>query len=285
MNFYFEEAIELALTAYNKVPTFLNAGYEASKYLCLNGQVDLAISFIDKILTADKFYSIKVIGDPDIMKEDKIVDYFENKKNDLNNSLKLVLTKLKSDSLSKPEQNIILDKLNELKNENTYLDARIAFDIINSKNSYSFKYFDFKDDIKTKLENKSVALWNSPMQGPMTSLTHYLCNIICQFGDELSQQLPRILKDPYPTDQWSLAKLESIPIREANVNETELDLVSYFETEKKYNLLTLKVFEDCNNSLDELYNLKNWLGLRKLTSSQLKSVEIIKNFITEKIKN
>ena len=157
------EAIELTTNAYLKVPTFLTAGYEAAKYLCLNNQVEQALAYIEDIIDKDRFQSLRVIADPDIMKHNEVSLKLEQIKiKYLNEAVKLGKS---IEKIINPNSVFIrlFRKFNVLKEENTILSVKEGIDILTNSYSWCFSEYQKVDNIRIKRNKKLIGSNNSDL--------------------------------------------------------------------------------------------------------------------------
>lgn len=141
------DAIKLSKEAFELVPSFLNAGFETAKYLCLNNQPNDSILYLDKIVQKDRYQAKKIACDDVLMFYPEVVNFLEKirieaerlyhkKENSIIEKANVFETK--SNLNNKSLLRTIVEDANKLKFKNDYLSLLLAIDYIDS--GFIWKY-------------------------------------------------------------------------------------------------------------------------------------------------
>lgn len=139
----FSEAIQLATNAYSIIPTFLTAAYESAKYNCLANEVETALPIILEIIEKDRLQTIKIIGDPDLMCKNDVVLLLEKISKNKQTKLREGLDYCLKQNINNLQYNQLVQEVNLLAKENSFLHSCKGLDLINLKRSWNVKDFSY----------------------------------------------------------------------------------------------------------------------------------------------
>lgn len=122
----FSEAINLAKQAVELNPTNPEYGLQLAKSLSANGQGEEAANVIEKVIELNKYYSLKILSDPDLFKNNDICNRVIAIANNLIAKVDKEIEHLKSIII--PNSNLGNELQDVIKNYNpkSYISARIA---------------------------------------------------------------------------------------------------------------------------------------------------------------
>ncbi len=125
-----EEAIELAKKSIKLVPEFLEANYLYAKSLSANGEIKNALKIMGNVVDKNSFYTVKMLGDMDFATKEETVVFLNDKKNEAIAKAKNELSEIEKRILKKSEAHSLIVEAKNLLEEDNYLSAKRALDII-----------------------------------------------------------------------------------------------------------------------------------------------------------
>ena len=123
-------ALQLSLKAYELSPGIVEVAYDTSKYLAITGDLERSKNVLSKAIELDRFLTIKVLKDHDLIKHQQIKSLLESKKNnalDKGNELYIECQNIISSNSEFTEE---LSKISSLLLKKTYLDSMAAIDLL-----------------------------------------------------------------------------------------------------------------------------------------------------------
>lgn len=129
----YAEAIELASKAWETYPALTKAGFMKAKYLAANNQVKEAVEVLEEAIHANRFLSIEVIPDLDLVTKPEVVNLLERLKDEAIQDAKASYVEcceeMMENSVLKPD----VDKIGRLISHNNFLDAKRAKDMVTAE--------------------------------------------------------------------------------------------------------------------------------------------------------
>lgn len=129
----YKEAIELASKAWETYPELTKAGFMKAKYLAANNQVKEAVEVLEDAIRANRFLSIEVIPDLDLVTKPEVVNLLERLKDEAIQEAKASYVQcceeMMENSVLKPD----VDKIGRLISHNNYLDAKRAVEMVSAE--------------------------------------------------------------------------------------------------------------------------------------------------------
>jgi hypothetical protein len=132
----FSEAANLAGKAYKIVPQMVEAGFTQAKALSANNNEIHAARILESVINTDRFYSLKTLSDLDLAPKEPIRKTLEKLKQEALKEASNRFNRCKVKIVSNSKGNEILNKIERLVNQKTYLACKKAIDLLNKKNSY-----------------------------------------------------------------------------------------------------------------------------------------------------
>lgn len=152
----FLEAIELAKQAFDLQPTNPEFGLQLAKCLSANNQEAEAANILAKVIDIDKYYSMKALADQDFISKSLIRDRIEKIATDLINEVSSEIKELKSLITSNSKAKEQFSKIQEIFSEQTYLNARSAYDELIKKQKWEYIHYTQDAEHYYPLEDKKV---------------------------------------------------------------------------------------------------------------------------------
>ena len=137
----YENALLYSNKAYNLNPNSIETGYDKIKYLCKLNRVEEASKDLHKLIKLDRFITLKILSDIDIIAHKEISKTLETLRIITVKEVKSKINLVNNVKLKNTEINKLLNEVNILISNNNYLDAKLAFDILTQKNFWEFVYF------------------------------------------------------------------------------------------------------------------------------------------------
>ena len=134
-----DKATEYAQKAFELIPEFLQAGFEQAKYLASNNKELESVNLLEKVISSDRFFSIKTVKDKDLITKKKTTELLEKLRTDSHNEVKTKLDELKEKASKTSEANEILSEISKHLSKGNYLSNMKALDLLNSK--YDLPYY------------------------------------------------------------------------------------------------------------------------------------------------
>lgn len=129
----YAEAIELASKTWETYPALTKAGFMKAKYLAANNQVKEAVEVLEEAIRANRFLSIEVIPDLDLVTKPEVVNLLERLKDEAIQDAKASYVEcceeMMENSVLKPD----VDKIGRLISHNNFLDAKRAKDMVTAE--------------------------------------------------------------------------------------------------------------------------------------------------------
>ncbi len=174
----FSESIKFAQEAFQIAPTLLDAGFALAKSLAASNQNIKAAQVLEPIIRQNRNYSLKTLSDIDLAPKIEIKNTLEKLRQETFNEASNRLSKCKSSIQSKSKGLDILNKIERLINNKSYLSCKKAIDLLNKKNNYSFN---------EAIQKNNSGKWESSIK-PMTFTysTEELVNYENTLWDKLS---------------------------------------------------------------------------------------------------
>jgi hypothetical protein len=239
----FQEAIQLTLEAYKKVPTFLTAAYESVKYLCIINEQKKALPIVEELILKDRLQTFKIIGDPDIITKDEIIQLIEELSNQRHFQLNEKIDFCNNNTDTNPIFIQILNESISLAKCNTYLHSCLGIDIIEKKRDWVTRQIDYNYKMIESMKNNSYYK-DSNLWEVLISINN--TNII----NERPEGLPICFNNKYLNN---LTVFEYI---------SELDLI------KKNNT---SIIQECILQLNSLLKRKNVLGIPYIFDNRMRN--------------
>jgi tetratricopeptide (TPR) repeat protein len=132
----YSKALEYATKANTMMPNILEASYDMAKYNSVLNDVDKSIEILDEIIAKDKFISLKVINDFDLISKPKVVGYLESLRKNTVNELETELSHFQLGI----DNNIVKSLVNNAKSNfklNKFLQSKISIENLNKQ--YEFE--------------------------------------------------------------------------------------------------------------------------------------------------
>lgn len=134
----FPEAIKFGQEASQMAPTLLDAGFHLAKSLAANNQNKNAAEVLEPVIRQNRDYSLKTLSDIDLAPKIEIKNTLENLRQEVYNEASRRVANCKSNILSQSKGSDLLNKIESLTNDKSYLACKKAIDLLNEKNSYAF---------------------------------------------------------------------------------------------------------------------------------------------------
>lgn len=127
----YENSLKYILQASKISPDNIEVSFDLSKYYVLNEQIDNAKNTLSKIIDKDRFITLKILSDSDLINKKEIISLLNQKKVEAVNKAKHMHNELLELSSNNSNYKAILDNVNNIIKKNTFLDAKKAIDILN----------------------------------------------------------------------------------------------------------------------------------------------------------
>jgi len=237
----FNEAIQLTSDAYKKVPAFLNAAYETAKYYCIINDVEKALPLITEIIEKDRFQTIKIIGDPDLISKNEIISLLgelsEQKQAELKEKIEYCEKHKQNNNIfNQIVQDIILSAQHR-----TYLHSCHAFDIINTKRNWYIKEISYCKKMYEFINNSNEKIYS------VESYLDWFQNF-----SESSYQM-------YPDD---------LVVTHKNIEYQDLTLFEFISKSEQINKTNRVIIHRCITHLENRLQTKNIFGIPKLSNTK-----------------
>ncbi len=139
-----DKATEYAQKAYKLVPEFLEAGFEQAKYLATNNKEVESVGILEKIISNDRYFSVKTVNDRDLINKKKTVEFLEKLRVESSVESKNRLDELYAKAGEDSKARKVLLEIKQHLSKNNYLSNMKALDMLNS--TYRLSYERYKQD-------------------------------------------------------------------------------------------------------------------------------------------
>jgi len=182
----YNNALLYANKAFDLNPNSIDAGYDRIKYLCKLNRIEEAINNLHKLISINRFITLKILTDSDIINHKKILDTLDVLKIETIDEVKSKMILANNLYVKDIGINNLLEEIKVLISKNNYLDAKLALDILTQKKEWKYIYFnennrsldryfsDFKNNIKTASNIITVE------KVEKTGLIEYIENLLIQ---------------------------------------------------------------------------------------------------------
>jgi tetratricopeptide (TPR) repeat protein len=154
----FPESIKFAQEAFQIAPTLLDAGFHLAKSLAANNQNTKAADVLYPIIKQNRNYSLKTLSDIDLAPKTEVKNTLEKLRQEVFNEASSRLNECKTKCSSNSNGKDLLNVIERLTNHKSFLACKKAIDLLNKKNSYTFK---------EAIERNDSGKWNALIK-PMT---------------------------------------------------------------------------------------------------------------------
>ncbi len=158
----YHSAVKYASKAYNLTPSLLEAGYDKAKYLSVINEVDKSIAILDIIINKDKFITLKVLNDVDLIGKKKVQDFLKTIKTNAKNELIKKLSEF-SNEIQTPKLRDILKSVNNYLLKEDYLNFRTGLAILSSKHNFYIPKLIPIDKRRYLYHQKYLDVYTSPL--------------------------------------------------------------------------------------------------------------------------
>ena len=132
----FSEAIQLTIDAYKLSPNYLSAGIDAVKYLCVINDTDKAIPLLDEIIEKNKFMTLRVIKDLDIICNDKISKYIDEISKESINKLDEKIKYYTRYNVNDYPFNSIINQAKTYLDKQSFLHAKLGLELLDENKDW-----------------------------------------------------------------------------------------------------------------------------------------------------
>lgn len=133
----FHEAVELAAEAWQTFPQLTKAGFLQAKYLAANKQVNEAAKILEQVISIDRFFSMEVLPDLDLISKPEIVNLIEKLRVEAVQEAKIKQELCKNVILPTSVATTYLSTINDLIKSETFLEAKEATDLLSTSKEWT----------------------------------------------------------------------------------------------------------------------------------------------------
>ncbi len=260
----FSETAELASKAFSLDPKMLEAGFLQAKALAADGKVSLAVDVLERVITANRNYAVKTVRDLDLGSKPPIQALLEKLRDDAVNRASQRLEKCKLKMIPESQAKMMVELMEKLIKENTYLEALFALDEMAKIRNWEFGE-PFKNPNQVNYLNKIIEIVNS-----LNNLQYYkVGNKFIQMNENIINEIivNQEIQWIFPSGKKSSEANWKNAIKSKRVN---YDLFTFIDLEKKFNDNLPKVVNNLENRLKDFSN-DNIEHINYLKNERIKS--------------
>jgi len=229
----FNDAIQLTADAFKKVPTLLNAAYDCAKYMCVICDFEKALPLIVKLIEIDKFQTIKIIGDPDLICKKEVSNLLEELARKKREELEELLKYCEEHKFNDQQICKVIDEVKIELSYNSYLHSCKGLEMINKKRFWTLNNVDYSIEIERHIKLKNLSV---------NTFENYL-DYILTFN---------LLKNA-----------DLIPVTVQKVDFHGLTILEYITKSELYTLKKIEIVQRCISYLESQLDRKYIFGIKK----------------------
>ncbi len=134
----YNESAELSENAFKLVPQLAEAGYTQSKALVANKMEEKAVEVLKKVIEVDRFYTLKIVCDPELATNTSVISYLNILSNDTNTRANAMFEICKKNQIKGSTATTYMIEIKNLLLKNNFLSAMKAIDLITKINTWKF---------------------------------------------------------------------------------------------------------------------------------------------------
>jgi len=191
------EAVDFAGKGYILVPQFVEAGFTLAKALAANKNETQAAVVLEKVINADRYYSLKALSDFDLCTKPSIQTLLVKLQREASEKAKSILLDCKKKIISGSNSSEYLQKIEHLINRNNYLASKKAIDLFDVVMEWNYCE-PFRNPDQTKYLNEIVTVVNQlstikyflTENGFIPMNSNFINNFIRKINQETQWTLP-----------------------------------------------------------------------------------------------
>lgn len=126
----FSDAAGLAEEAWKTLPEIVKAGFMQAKYLAANNQVGKAVNILEEIIRKDRFISLDVLSDIDLISKTEVRNLLEKLRLEAYNESSQLLAECKKHIIEESVIQREIDEIEELVLKKSFLHCKRAVDLL-----------------------------------------------------------------------------------------------------------------------------------------------------------
>lgn len=127
----FTDAASLAAEAWKTLPEMLKAGFLQAKYLAAHNQVNDAVNILEKIIRKNRFISLDVLPDLDLIYKPEVIKLLEKLRVEAFNEASKLLVECKKHIINESVVQEEIDEIEKLVQKKSFLHCKRAIDLLN----------------------------------------------------------------------------------------------------------------------------------------------------------
>lgn len=292
----FSEAAQLASEAWKTLPGFLKAGFMQSKYLAADNQPSEAANVLEKVIEADRYISMDVLSDLDLISKPEIQDLFEELRQEAFEEASKLLSECKKNMVKGSVAEVEVAEIESLVSKKSFLHCKEAIDLLQlqKERTFSEKGFEempsFLSDVKRILEldegceGRGFVL-EEFRESYLKRIPSYVTQIKACFEDltENTQWIfsPRFTQYKIKKYQWessrdvTIISLPSCPLSSKKYNSTLLEFLKQeSEYSKRLPAIKMKCKKMFKHIISEDAQIRNVEAMERETWREKRIAEI-----------
>ena len=154
------EAAVYAGKSFSILPEMVEAGFMQAKALAANNQEDEAVTVLEKVISTDRFYSLKTLSDLDLCPKSSIQILLKKLQKEATEKASSTLNYCKQQQTGGSKATSYLDMIEELVNKKNYLTSKKAIDLLEKVKAWKFCE-PFENALQTNHCKELIELCNS----------------------------------------------------------------------------------------------------------------------------